>query len=475
VTPFVRAQTAAALALALALALTSVASRAWAHPAGFTSVNRYLGVAWSAPERIHLAYLIDFAELPAFAEIDRLDADHDGTVTPEEQRAYLDARLPPLLAAWTVLVDGVKATPVPVGSSLQILPGERGLETLRIAADVEVRVAPSADPASSAGVHVALRDPNFADRQGWREMAAEASLFAAVVAGATGVASEALSYARTSGAPPRVDEGQFVFRRQGLPAPAPAVSRPPESAVAIDARVAEWSAALARSSTSLPLSALALAFALGLGAAHALSPGHGKALAAAYLVGRRAQVRHALAFGLAVTVAHTTVVFALGCGALALERTVGSDRLLRALEMASAGAIVLLGIVQLSRRFREAASDEAHDHASPDDSVRGWRSLVALGGSAGLSPCPSAMALLLAAIALRRYAFGLLLVLAFSAGVAGTLAIVGLLALAARRRVVERMGTSSRAGALLRWLPVVSSAGVLLVGVLLCASAWSRP
>jgi nickel/cobalt transporter (NicO) family protein len=466
----------AVVAVALSLGPMLLASLAAAHPAGLTSVNRYLGIGWSAPGRIHVAYLIDFAELPAYAEIDELDADHDGTATPDEQRAYLERRLPPLVAAWTMLVDGVKLTPVVTGSSLQISPGERGLETLRIAADVEAQV-PWGDAGPSTGVEmqVVVRDANFAERPGWREMAAEESPSAAVVSGATGQARNALAYAQGSGAPPRIDEGRFVFRwRDAAPSASP-LPGPPGEAVAVDARVAEWSRALERSSGSLPLSLVALALALALGAVHALSPGHGKALAAAYLVGARARAVHALLFGAAVTVAHTVVVFALGCAALALERTVGSEPLLRGLEVISAGAVALLGVVQVSRRFREATAERGHDHGHPAGPGVGWRSLVALGASAGLTPCPSALALLLAALALRRYAFGLVLVAAFSVGVAATLTMVGWIAIAARRRVTDRADTSSWGAALLRWLPVVSSASVLLVGVLLCASAWFRP
>jgi nickel/cobalt exporter len=472
VTSALRLLVAAATSLAVAL----VASAAAAHPAGTTSVNRYLGVGWSGPGRVHVAYLVDFAELPAYAEIDQLDADHDGTVTPEEQRGYLDRRLPPLVAAWTIVVDGVQVTPRLVGSSLQISPGERGLETLRIAADVDASLPPGvAAPASGADVQIAVCDPNFADRPGWREMTAEESPLVAVVSGATGQARDALAYARAPGAPPRVDEGRFVFRWRGSE-PSGASAQPgPGNAVAIDARVAEWSRALTRSKGSPALSALGLALALALGAAHALSPGHGKALAAAYLVGRRTHAGHAVGFAAAVTVAHTIVVFAVGCAVLALERTVGSDRLLRALEAVSAGAVVLLGIVQVSRRLREAASGGRHDHDEPLQPDGTWRSLIALGVSAGLSPCPSALALLLAAIALGRYAFGLVLVVAFSIGVATTLTLVGLLVIGTRRRLIARAEHSSRAGAVLRWLPVVSSACVLLVGVLLCASAWTRP
>jgi ABC-type nickel/cobalt efflux system permease component RcnA len=463
-------------AAALSLGLLLLAGFAAAHPAGFTSVNRYLGIGWIAPGRIHVAYLVDFAELPAYAEIDALDADHDGTATPDEQRAYLERRLPPLVAAWTVLVDGVRLAPIVTGSSLQISPGERGLETLRIAADVEAQLpGGDAEPATGAALQVIARDASFAERPGWREMAAEESPSAAVVSGAAGQARDALAYAQGSGPPPRVDEGRFAFRWRGAAAGSTPVPGRPGAAVAVDARVAEWSKALERSSRSLPLSLVALALALALGAGHALSPGHGKALAAAYLVGERARARHALLFGAAVTAAHTLVVFAIGCAALALERSFGSDRLLRGLEVVSAGAVTLLGVVQVSRRFREATAERAHDHGPGGEPGVGWRSLVALGASAGLTPCPSALALLLAAIALRRYAFGLVLVAAFSVGVAATLTIVGWIALAARRRVRDRADASPWAAGLLRWLPVVSSASVLLVGVLLCASAWSRP
>ena len=466
----------ALVAAALSLGLTLLAALAAAHPAGLTSVNRYLGIGWSAPGRIHVAYLIDFAELPAYAEIDALDADHDGTATPDEQRAYLERRLPPLVAAWTILVDGVKLTPIVTGSSLQISPGERGLETLRIAADVEADVRRGEDePTTGAPLQVVVRDASFAERPGWREMAAEESPSAAVVSGATGQTRNALAYAQGSGAPPRVDEGRFAFRWRGAAPGASPLPAPPGEAVAVDARVAEWSRALERSSGSLSLSLVALALALALGAAHALSPGHGKALAAAYLVGARARAGHALLFGAAVTVAHTVVVFAIGCGALALERRMGSEPLLRGLEIVSAGSVALLGVIQVSRRFREAAAWRGHDHGHPAATGMGWRSLVALGASAGLTPCPSALALLLAAIALRRYAFGLVLVAAFSVGVAATLTMVGWIAIAARSRVTDRADTSPWAAALLQWLPVVSSASVLLVGVLLCASAWARP
>jgi nickel/cobalt exporter len=461
----------ARLSLTALLAVVLLIGRtASAHPAGFTSINRYIGVECNAQGRPHVAYLLDFAEFPAYAEIEALDADHDGTVTPAEQRAYLDRRLGPLVEAWTVEVNGLAATARVAESNLEVLPGERGLSTLRIAADVAI-VTDRPGDAGGGVVRVRIRDPAFADRSGWREMAAEDSGEATVISGPKARPADALAYANpAAGGPPRVDEASFAFRLRAEVVSSEMASRPAPPVV-VDARLSQLSSAMKRARGSPSFSALALALAFALGAAHALSPGHGKAMAAAYLVGGRAGPQEAVLFGISVTVAHTAVVFLVGCLALGLERTVGSDRLLRDLELASAVTIVAVGIVQLSRRWREATGDaRPHDHApTPSLAAKdGPRSMVALGVSSGLTPCPSALAVLLAAIAIHRYGFGLILVLAFSLGVALTLTGTGLMVVMARR-LLDRM---AGAAPILRWLPVMSSTCVLLIGIVVCASMW---
>ena len=152
-----------------------------------------------------------------------------------------------------------------------------------------------------------------------------------------------------------------------------------------------------------------------------------------------------------------------------------------ALLIASAVTVVVLGLVQFSRRWRELLGDAAahgHSHASAVTSAtsattssEGLRGLLILGASSGLTPCPSALALLLSAIALHRYGFGLVLVVAFSIGVATTLAIAGLLVVMARQ-LLDRVRLRG-VDRVLRWLPIMSSMCVLLMGILLCASAWS--
>jgi len=110
-----------------------------------------------------------------------------------------------------------------------------------------------------------------------------------------------------------------------------------------------------------------------------------------------------------------------------------------------------------------------HSHLPPGGAGEkiSWRSLLALGVSGGLVPCPSAMVLLLAAVALDKTAYGMLLVVAFSIGLAITLTLVGLAFLYAR----NRFRGPAAAG---RWgevLPVLSAAAILVIGIVLCVGA----
>jgi ABC-type nickel/cobalt efflux system permease component RcnA len=277
------------------------------------------------------------------------------------------------------------------------------------------------------------------------------------------------------------------------------------SAPSLDPRVALW----------------ALLGALLLGAVHALSPGHGKTIVGAYLIGSRGTPRHAVFLGLTVTLTHTIGVFALGFATLYASRFIVAERLLPILSLVSALLVLGMGLVLLVQRGRAAgrvrkdgtgqrapafypvetaraaaaspggllfARQFAHGHVHAHDSAvhsHGggpmhshlppgaagervtWKSLAALGISGGLVPCPSAMVLLLAAIALNKTAYGMLLVLVFSVGLALTLTAVGLSFLYARNRFGNRT-----AGA--RWpqlLPLASAAIITLVGLALCLAA----
>ena len=218
------------------------------------------------------------------------------------------------------------------------------------------------------------------------------------------------------------------------------------------------------------LSLLLLAAAFGWGAVHALSPGHGKAMVAAYLVGTRGTPRHAVALGLTVTVTHTIGVFALGVVTLGLSAWIVPEDLYPWLNLVAGLLVAVVGASVLRGRLRarRAHGHHHHHHHHPDRIT--WRGLAAMGASAGLVPCPSALVVLLAAIAQHQVALGLVLILAFSAGLAATLTALGL-AVVQSGRVLGRLPLLP--GAAVAALPTASALAIVAVGCLLTLRALS--
>src|SRR5215471_6746122 len=204
---------------------------------------------------------------------------------------------------------------------------------------------------------------------------------------------------------------------------------------------------------------LGLLAAFAFGAVHALSPGHGKTLVAAYLVGSRGTPRHAILLGLIVTFTHTVSVFGLGLVTLYLSRFVLPEKITPVLGVVSGLMIVWVGVTLLYRRTvgQRAVvqhSAFAHDHGDgnvhthvPDEISMGG--LIALGASGGLVPCPSALVLLLTSVSLNRVALGLTLLTAFSAGLAVVLSGVGLIVLYARHLIPASV--AERRNPIVRW------------------------
>lgn len=446
-----------------------------------SSVNRYAGVRLHA-DAVELDYLLDFAELPAWREIETLDADHDERVTPAERDRYLAQVVAQVQAAAAVTVDGAPTALALAGQSLDAPPGQNGLSTLRVA--LEFR-APLPLVRGRANTTIRIRDTLFAARDGWRELGAlpsdtatlrSSSLPATAVRAGPALAYPADPGGRAAGRPPplRQDDATFVFERH----PATGVASGPDAARRAPAAEGDPSgrrlAALLRSvdrSWGFALFALALAF--GLGAGHALSPGHGKTLVAAWMVGDRGRPRDAVALGFTMAATHTLSVFVLGLFALPLEATIGSDKLLRALELVAGTLVVGLALAQLPARWRRWRAGPAVGELGsppPPSAPPTTRSIVAMGVSGGVVPCPGALVVLLTAVALHRVGFGLALLVAFSLGLASVLTVIGLGVAYAHRRVARDL----RAPRLLLAAPLVSSALVLSLGALLVARALAR-
>jgi ABC-type nickel/cobalt efflux system permease component RcnA len=211
------------------------------------------------------------------------------------------------------------------------------------------------------------------------------------------------------------------------------------------------------------LALLALA-AFGWGAVHALSPGHGKTMVAAYLVGTRGRPRDAVLLGVTVTATHTIGVFALGLATLALSAFLLPEDLYPWLNLVSGLMVLTVGGAVLRSRARHArAHAHGHAHHHHHEHARGRAGILAMGASAGLIPCPSALVVLLGAIAQHEVALGLALIVAFSAGLAATLTVLGILVVKAARL--------PRPGRLATALPAVSALVIVGVGALLTVQA----
>lgn len=247
---------------------------------------------------------------------------------------------------------------------------------------------------------------------------------------------------------------------------------------------------------------LGLLLAAAIGAAHALAPGHGKAVTAAYLMGRRGRPRDAVALGLAVATMHSASTLVLGLAFAAVDRAQPAAAAVTPLLALAAGLAVLgLGVrrcaVELPRLRRvapvgvhrggpghdgvrgdgESAHERAHVHThggpDPEHAPLSRRGLVALGLSGGLLPSPSAFLVLATALVGGRPGLGVALVVAFSAGLAATIAVVGLATLRGRALIAARAPGSDGLARVTATLPALSAVAVLAGGLLLTVRAAS--
>jgi nickel/cobalt transporter (NicO) family protein len=241
----------------------------------------------------------------------------------------------------------------------------------------------------------------------------------------------------------------------------------------VDRATAAFTALVGERSRSSGFAVVAILLAVVLGGAHALAPGHGKTVMAAYLVGLRGTLRQALTIGATVTVTHTAGVLLLGL-VLGSTRAVASERVYPWLGLASGLLLAAVGVGLLARA--RTGHPHGHGHHHPHDRDHhhhaagpplGRRGLVALGLAGGLVPSPSAVVVLLGGIAIGRAWFGVALVLAYGLGMAATLTGVGLLLARLRTRMDRRLRLPG--GSLLarlgRLLPAVTASVIVLVGL----------
>jgi ABC-type nickel/cobalt efflux system permease component RcnA len=441
-----------------------------AHPLGNFTINRYAGIEL-APGQVRIDYVVDMAEIPTVQVRPEMDADGDGEITDAELAAWATRTAPDLRSGLEVSIGG---RPVPlhvVSASARFRPGQGGLDILRLEAAF-------AGPAPDEG-RLTFADADDGDRIGWREVTAvgvEGTALATSSVPARSVSNALLSYPRDLlSSPLDVTTATVCFR----PGPSTVVAGSEPTAASGPRPDVTGGAFAGLVGRTGPFMAVALLLALGFGALHALGPGHGKTLMAAYLVGAGGRVRHAVVVGGSVAVMHTASVLALGFVVLTLTQVFAPERVYPWLGLASGlvalGLGAMLLVSRLGRWGRASADGHPHDHdhghvrVHQHGSPLSRRSLTALAVAGGILPSPTALVVLLAAIALGRVAYGLALIAAFSLGLAGSLVVVGILALRARDALARRVS-----GRTARLVPVLSAASIALLGLVLTLRGFTQ-
>jgi nickel/cobalt exporter len=472
-----------------------------AHPLTNTSVSHYTRLDVSA-QTVLVTYVLDLAEIPSYILLRdwKLDAN-----SPEDQ---LQRRAEEQARQWAQGLEfraaGAPVEPQFIRAQITLTPGVDGLVTARIHAMFSL---------SGVKAPLTFEDRNYPDRAGWKEIVIRGPAIQGASHAGTDRSHELTSYpADPLATAPQDLRAQVDWGPGTAPARIVAIAQPPPVAFDTSAQTAPptkdiksdfLSRLLNRKEIGWGWMLVGLAVAFALGGAHALTPGHGKTIVAAYLVGSRGTMKQAAFLGGMVTFTHTISVFLLGIGTLLFSSYVDASRASRVLGVISGLAIVLVGaslFFQRYRKLRAAGShhhhhhhhhdhDHAHEHDHdhhdhshgphthshvPEGEVT-LASLTALGVSGGLVPCPSALVLLLASIALGHVGAGLILLAAFSLGLAGVLMAVGMMVLYAKNWLPDPEHTSRHP--FFRLVPVLSAVVIVCLGLLMTGVSlgWVAP
>jgi ABC-type nickel/cobalt efflux system permease component RcnA len=513
-----------------------------AHPMGNFSISHYSGIRIGR-DAVELRYIVDMAEIPTFQEI------QETGVVPQPADpsvgAFLTRKSDILRGGLTLEVNGRRLALTAASKEIIFPSGAGGLPTMKFAILYKGKLI-----GNSKGGQFTLnyRDANFAGRAGWKEVIAVAEPGVRIVSSSVPEvdrSSQLSDYpSDLLNSPPQDLEARVAFTSAGVVGPVALIRAAPlgvektgtvrpiiqtetknaqrqrlthheetktesptrdlnqavtNATVQLQANRqatprSTFTELMATKQLGLGIILVALAVAAGLGAFHALEPGHGKTLVAAYLVGARGTMRHALLLGLIVTGAHTAGVYLLGGITLYASQYIVPDQLYPWLGLVSGVMITVLGLVLFIRRYlgKDTLTSEHHHHHDHAGHAHGpghhrhhhhhghthdhgalnrqvsLRELLTLGISGGIVPCPAALVVLLSAVSMQRIGFGLLLIVAFSIGLAAVLISIGILMVYARQ-FMARFQVNGRLVS--RWLPLTSSAFILLFGVMLTVQA----
>lgn len=452
------------------------APQAHAHPIGNFTINLYSGIVIE-PGMVHIDYVMEMAEISTQEQKPGMDLDENGEITAEERESWADRASTQIGTNLTMLANGQPVALRLMDRSLRFRTGQGGLDLLYMQATFEGVL-----PASG---EIDYSDTNYDTRPGWREMTVTPGPGVAIVSSDVpdrSVSQELKVYPPSASSPLDVRETTFTFQ----PSDAPVEPTAPGGAGSGNGGDSDGSASpagsggfadlLAASSSDRGI-ALLVVLAFGFGFLHALGPGHGKTIMAASTLSGSVRLRHALSLGGIVALMHCASVVVLGLIAYAASRTISSERVYSGLRLFTALAVLIVGAVLLVVRWRqrnrpgEHGHEHGHEHAdrhrssSVETPALDRAGIAAVAASGGLIPSPSAVVVLLAAIAVDRIPLGVALVVTFSLGLAASLVLVGAISHFAR----TWLGRSENR--VMQWLPLAAAAAIFIVGVVLTVQA----
>ena len=468
-----------ALLLILAAAFVAVGSgSAGAHPLGNFSINRFSGIEVTRSE-VSIQYVVDMAEVPTFQRRGALDTNGDDRITPDELQKFAQQDAEETIRNLSFRADENEVALTVGSASARLGRGQGGLEVLRMEFEFTGSL-----PAPEVRLH--FRDDSYPDTLGWREVVASASGGQGIADSdvpATSVSNELRTYPSDLLSSPLDVTAATVDVAPGTYGADSGTDRP--AAHPAGAFAGAFSGLVERD-PSPAFTGFAILVALLSGALHALGPGHGKTVMAAYLVGTAGRARHAIAVGAAVSLMHTASVIGLCLVTLWAQNLFAPEAVYPWLSLISGVVVLGLGGFLLATRLRRRRDGHGHTNShGPNGHTHGaghthphgtadhthghspvsWRGLGALALSGGLLPSPAALVVLLGAVALGRVAFGLLLVLSFSVGLAAALTLIGILVLRARDFAARRFGRNAAA------MPILSAAAIFAMGLFLTTRA----
>jgi len=482
-----------------AMALAACAAGLFAHPMGNFSVNHYARVE-PAARGVEVLYVLDLAEIPTFELLQKWNLTATSPRGQIERQAAMQAR--EWVQNLSISANGRTVAPQVRSTKVTMADGAGGMQVMRVSMQLHLPIAQG---------KVEYEDHNYAERAGWKEIVIAAGEGAAIERSTEGEAdrSQALTaYPQDPTiAPPQDVRASLEWTVAAGPSKKPVSHVAPAAAAATSPSVTApvppqgpapgtvvrgdfLSQLLNRHEIGVGMVLIGLAVAFGLGAIHAMSPGHGKTIVAAYLVGSRGTFKHAILLGGMVTFTHTISVFFLGFTTLFLSQYVLPEKIYPVLGAISGLSIVWIGAMMLHKRAMRLRGhrheghshshdhdhahshlhDHTHDHGPhghshvPEGDVT-MGSLIALGASGGLVPCPSALVLLLSSIALGRVGLGMILLISFSAGLAVVLMTIGVLVLYAKHLLPDSEKASRHPA--FRLIPVFSAAVVMCIGLVM--------